>query len=277
MTIIKYKPTTPGRRGMSKDAQDKITKHKPEKRLTVAMKKGSGRNNEGKITVRHRGGGHKRRYRIVDFSGTGKLNIPGIVEALEYDPNRNAYIMLVRYKDSERRYHLAPNDIKIGHEVVTKIKAKAYPGNRMTLRHIPIGFPIFNIELKKNKGGQVVRTAGSSGKIVSLEGKHAQVQMPSGEIRLIPKDCYATVGEVSNPEHSNVKIGKAGRARWMGLRPEVRGKAMNPIDHPHGGGEGNQPIGLDSPKTPWGVCALGKKTRKNKTTDKWIVKSRHRK
>lgn len=261
---------------MSKDAQEKITKKTPTKQLTTSMKRGSGRNNSGRITVRHRGGGHKRRYRMVDFNRADKLNIPGIVEEIEYDPNRNAYIMLVKYKDSERRYHLAPNEVKIGHEVVTKVKAKAYPGNRMTLNHIPIGFPIFNIELKKGKGGQVIRSAGSSGKVVSLETKHAQVQMPSGEIRFVPKECYATVGEVSNPEHSNIKIGKAGRSRWMGRRPEVRGSAMNPVDHPHGGGEGNQPIGLKAPKTPWGAKALGKKTRKNKATDKWIVRSRHR-
>lgn len=277
MAIVKYKPVTPGRRGMSHDTRDAVTEKKSEKRLTVSKKRGSGRNNQGKITVRHQGGGNKRRYRLIDFYRTDKLNIPGKVETIEYDPNRNAYIVLVHYVDGEKRYHLAPTEIKIGHEIITKVKAKAYPGNRMTIKHIPVGFSIYNIELKVGKGGQIVRSAGTSGKVVSLEGKNAQIQLPSGEIRLVPKDCYATIGTVSNPEHSNIKIGKAGRNRWLGKRPQVRGKAMNPIDHPHGGGEGNQPCGLKHPKTPWGMPALGKKTRHNKATDKWIMKSRHRK
>jgi large subunit ribosomal protein L2 len=277
MAIVKYKPTTPGRRGMSHDTRDKVTKAKAEKYLTTSKKRGSGRNSQGRITVRHKGGGHKKRYRIVDFSRTRKLDIPGKVEAIEYDPNRNAYIMLVKYADSERKYHLAPTEVQVGHEIVTKVKAKAYPGNRMTLRHIPLGFPIYNLELRKGKGGQVIRGAGTEGKVISLEGKHAQVQMPSGEVRLVPKDCYASIGIVSNPEFSNMKIGKAGRNRWLGKRPQVRGSAMNPVDHPHGGGEGNQPIGLKHPKTPWGMPALGKRTRKNKATDRFIIKSRHRK
>lgn len=277
MAIVRYKPTTPGRRLMSHDTRDKVTSFVSEKSLMVTRRRGSGRNNQGKITCRHRGGGVKRRYRMVDFYRTDKLDIPGKVQTIEYDPNRNAYIMLVQYRDGEKRYHLAPEDIKIGHEVIAKVKAKAYPGNRMTIRHIPIGFSIYNVELKEGKGGQVVKTAGASAKVVSLEGKHAQVQLPSGEIRLIPKDCYASIGTVSNAEYANIKLGKAGRSRWLGRRPHVRGKAMNPIDHPHGGGEGNQPIGLKHPKTPWGAPALGKKTRKNKATDRWIVKSRHRK
>jgi large subunit ribosomal protein L2 len=196
------------------------------------------------------------------------------VKAVEYDPNRSAYIMLVVYKDGDKRYHIAPEGIKIDTEIITREKAKIKVGNRLALKHIPVGYDIHNIELVKNRGGQIVRSAGSRGKVVAVEGPFAQVEMPSGEVRLIDKSCYATIGAVSNIEHNNITIGKAGRSRWMGKRPQVRGKVMNPVDHPHGGGEGLQPIGLDSPKTPWGMPALGLKTRKRKYSDRFIVKNR---
>lgn len=278
MAVKKFKPTTPGLRQMSVASFEEITKIKPEKGLTKKLKKNSGRNNTGRITVRHRGGGHKRLYRIIDFKRFDKLNIEGKVTAIEYDPNRTAYIMLIQYKDGEKRYHLAPSEIAVGDKIITAEKAKIKPGNRMKLIHIPVGYNIYNVELKEKKGGQLGRSAGSSVKLVSLEGTHAQIQMPSGEVRLVSKNCFATVGIVSNVEHSNIKIGKAGRKRNMGRRPQVRGKAMNPVDHPHGGGEGGCPIGLIHPKTPWGLPALGFKTRKRKhPTDKWIVRRRRKK
>lgn len=274
MALKIYKATTPGRRNMSGYSFHEITKSKPEKRLVKGAIKNAGRNNKGKITIRHQGGGHKQLYRNIDFSQRDKINIPGIVKAVEYDPNRSAYIMLVVYKDGDKRYHVAPEGIKVGTEIVTKEKAKIKVGNRLTLKHIPVGYDIHNIELVKNRGGQIVRSAGSKGKVVAVEGPFAQVEMPSGEVRLIDKNCYATIGVVSNIEHSNITIGKAGRKRWMGKRPQVRGKVMNPVDHPHGGGEGLQPIGLDTPKTPWGMPALGLKTRKRKYSDRFIVKNR---
>ena len=277
MPIRTYKPTTPSLRNMSRDTFEHITKTKPEKSLTVSKKSMAGRNNQGKLTVRHRGGGHKRKYRLVDFKRTDKLNIPCTVKAVEYDPNRSAYIILVAYKDGEKRYHLAPNEIQVGDELVCSKKAKIKTGNRMEVRNIPVGYPIFNIELQPNKGGQVVKSAGSSSKIVSLDGPKAQIELPSGEVRLVEKSCMATIGIVSNVDHSNIKIGKAGRKRWMGKKPQVRGKAMNPNDHPHGGGEGGSPIGMKHPKTPWGRPALGVKTRRRKDTNKFIVKSRHSK
>lgn len=277
MAVKTFKPTTPGRRQMSVSSFKEVTKKKPEKKLIKNLQKTAGRNNQGRLTVRHRGGGHKRAYRMVDFLRTDKLNIPFKVAAIEYDPNRSAYIMLVNYNDGEKRYHLAPESIQVGEELITKAKAKIKTGNRMKIRNIPVGQMIHDVELTVNKGGQIIRSAGSYGKVVSLEGKYAQIQMPSGEVRLISKDCYATIGIVSNLDHSNIKIGKAGRNRWLGKRPQVRGKVMNPVDHPHGGGEGNQPIGLKHPKTPWGMPALGFKTRKRKSTDKWIIKDRRRK
>lgn len=277
MPIRTYKPTTPSLRNMSRDTFEHITKTKPEKSLTVSKKSMAGRNNQGKLTVRHRGGGHKRKYRLVDFKRTDKLNIPCTVKAVEYDPNRSAYIILVAYKDGEKRYHLAPNEIQVGDELVCSKKAKIKTGNRMEVRNIPVGYPIFNIELQPNKGGQVVKSAGSSSKVVSLDGPKAQIELPSGEVRLVEKSCMATIGIVSNVDHSNIKIGKAGRKRWMGKKPQVRGKAMNPNDHPHGGGEGGSPIGMKHPKTPWGRPALGVKTRRRKDTNKFIVKSRHSK
>jgi large subunit ribosomal protein L2 len=274
MAIKKYKPITPGRRQMTTASFDEVTKKSPEKRLVKRIKKHSGRNNQGRMTVRHRGGGAKRKVRQIDFSQTEKLDIEGKVTAIEYDPLRTAYIMLVTYKDGDKRYHLAPEKIEVGDKVETKVKAKVKVGARMQLKHIPLGYQVHNIELNPGQGGIMVRTAGGGATVMSLEGKQAQIQMPSGETRLIPKECYASVGIVSNQEHSNIKIGKAGRSRWMGKRPSVRGKAMNPCDHPHGGGEGNQPIGLKHPKTPWGMPALGYKTRRRHYTDKNIVKDR---
>lgn len=277
MELKKFKPTTPGIRQMSIASFEEITKSKPEKSLTKTLKKNSGRNSTGRITVRHRGGGTRRRYRNIDFKRTDKLNIEGKVKAIEYDPNRTAYIMLVNYKDGEKRYHLAPTEIKVGDKIVTREKAKVKAGNRMKLKNIPVGFSIYNVELYEGRGGQLARSAGSSLKLVSVEGDYAQIQMPSGEIRLVSKDCYATVGIVSNIDHFNISIGKAGRTRHFGRRPQVRGKAMNPVDHPHGGGEGGCPIGLKHPKTPWGMPALGFKTRRRRYTDKMIIKDRRRK
>lgn len=277
MAIKKFKPTTPGTRGMSMASFEEITVNKPLKSLTITQKKHSGRNSRGIITVRHRGGGHKRRYRVIDFNMTDKANIEGEVKSVEYDPNRTAYIMLVQYKDGEKRYHLSPAEIKVGDKIVTREKAKIKVGNRMLLKNIPVGFSIHNVELYKKKGGQLGRTAGANLSIVSLEGEYAQIKMPSGEVRLVSKDCYASIGILSNIDRLNIKIGKAGRNRHKGLRPQVRGKAMNPVDHPHGGGEGGSPIGLKHPKTPWGLPALGFKTRRRHYTDRMIIKARNRK
>lgn len=239
------------------------------------MKRNSGRNSQGKLTVRHIGGGHKRLYRLIDFKQTDKLGIPGKVSAIEYDPNRTCLIILVNYQDGEKRYHLAPEGIKVGDTIITKEKAKITTGNRIMLRYIPVGYNIFNLELAKDKGGQIVRSAGSRATLIAVEKDYALVQLPSGEQRMIDKNCYATIGIVSNVDHNLVKIGKAGRNRWLGKRPSVRGKAMNPVDHPHGGGEGNQPIGHPSPKTPWGLPALGVKTRnRKKFSNKSIMKRR---
>lgn len=254
-----------------------LTASKPEKSLVKRIKKRSGRNNYGKLTIRHQGGGCIKQYRIIDLHQTDKMNIPGYVKTIEYDPNRSAFIMLVFYKDGEKKYHLAPEGIKVKDEILTKAKAKVKLGNRMMLNHIPIGYPIHNLELTPGKGGQLIRSAGSSGKLVSLEGNMAQVQLPSGEIRMVAKECFASIGVLSNIDRSKVNYGKAGRKRHMGIRPTVRGKAMNPVDHPHGGGEGNQPIGLTGPHTPWGMPALGFKTRnKKKYSNKWIVKRRNK-
>lgn len=278
MALKKFKPTTPSRRHMSVASFDEVTKTKPEKSLTVRLVKNSGRNNQGRITVRHRGGGAKKIYRIVDFKRTDKVGIPGKIAAVEYDPNRTAYIMLVQYKDGEKRYHIAPTTAKVGDTIITADKGEIQDGNRMLIKNIPVGYNIYNVELHEGKGGQMARSAGSAVKLVSLEGgKHAQILMPSGEVRLVSKKCYATIGTVSNVEHGNIKIGKAGRKRHMGRRPQVRGKAMNAVDHPHGGGEGGASIGLKNPKTPWGLPALGFKTRKRKYTNKMIVKDRRRK
>lgn len=277
MPVKKFKPTTPGRRQMSVASFEEVTKTKPEKSLLVKLNKHSGRNNTGRITVRHRGGGVKRFYRLIDFKRVDKKGIEYTVKAVEYDPNRTAYIILAQYVDGEKRYHLAPAGVKVGEKLIVNEKAKVKPGNRMTLKHIPVGYDIHDVELYEGRGGQLGRSAGSVIKLVSLEGQYAQIQMPSGEIRLVSKDCYATIGAVSNADHSNIVIGKAGRMRLMGRRPQVRGKAMNPVDHPHGGGEGGSSIGLKYPKTPWGLPALGVKTRRRHYTDKMIVKDRRRK
>lgn len=274
MPIKNYNPTTPSRRNMTTLSFEEITTSKRNKRLCKGFKNMAGRNNQGKLTVRHQGGGHKKLLRIIDFKQNDKLNIPGKIATIEYDPNRTANIILVNYADGEKRYHIAPHGIKVGETIIAKEKAKIAVGNRMALKNIPVGYDIHNVELTLGKGGQIIRSAGSKGKVVSIEGNYAQVELPSGEVRLIDKECHATVGIVSNLDHSLVKIGKAGRSRWKGIRPSVRGKAMNPNDHPHGGGEGNQPIGLPSPQTPWGVPALGFKTRKRKYSDKMILKNR---
>lgn len=276
MPIKLYKPTTAGRRHSSGLTYEELTKDsRPEKSLLMKRQRHAGRNNQGRLTVRHRGGGNKWKYRMIDFKQTDKIGIPGTVSSVEYDPYRTAFLMLVNYKDGEKRYHIAPEGIHAGDTILCKERAKAKPGNRMMLKSIPVGFDIFNIELKSGKGGQMVRSAGSSAKLISLEGKMAQVEFPSKEVRFIHLNCYATVGRVSNVDNFNVSIGKAGKARHMGLRPEVRGKVMNPVDHPHGGGEGRNPIGMPHPKTPWGMPALGFKTRgRKKYSTKYIVRTR---
>jgi large subunit ribosomal protein L2 len=276
MAIIKLKPTTNGRRDMSINDRAQVTAKKPSVRSLLSTgKKVSGRAN-GTITTRHRGGGTRPQYRKIDFSGVSKLGVPAKVAAIEYDPNRSCFIMLLNYIDGDRRYQLAHRTAQVGDSVITADKAKMVEGNRMQLKHIPVGFSVFNIEMTPNKGGQMVRSAGGSAKLVSLDGEKAQIELPSGEIRLVEKTNYATIGVLSNEEHNQVRIGKAGRKRHMGRRPSVRGKAMNPVDHPHGGGEGGTSIGMAYPKTPWGAHALGVKTRRNKSNDKLILRSRHR-
>ena len=275
MPVRSYKPTTPGQRFRVSLTYEEVTKSFPDKRLRVRIQKHAGRNNEGHLTVRHRGGGNKVLYRLIDFKQVEKLNIPGKVTSVEYDPFRTCFIMLVTYADGEKRYHIAPEGIKVGNQIITKAKAKIKMGNRLQLQYIPVGFEIHNLELTKGKGGQIIRSAGSVARLISLEGKYAQVELPSKELRFISKECFATIGRVSNVDHNLVSLGKAGRARWKGLRPEVQGKAMNPIDHPHGGGEGGTPIGMVHPKTPWGAPALGHKTRtRNKWTNRFIIRTR---
>ncbi len=274
MPVKKYKPTSPGRRDMTVNAFEEVSAKSPLKRLLKPWKQKSGRNNQGRITVRHRGGGAKRRYRVIDSKRFEKLNIPARVETIEYDPNRTAFIALLVYADGDKRYIIAPQGLRVGDKIVCSEKAKIKPGNCMQLRNIPVGFDIYDLELKPGRGTQAIRSAGSSGKIMSLDSELAQVMMPSGEVRFVSKDCYASVGAVSNVDHSNIVIGKAGRKRHMGRRPQVLGKSMNPTDHPHGGGEGGAPIGMKHPKTPWGKPALGVKTRRNKRTDHMIVKRR---
>lgn len=253
-----------------------LTKKKPEKRLLLTLKERAGRARTGRITVRHRGGGVKRRYRIVDF-GQEKINIQAKVIALEYDPYHTAFIALLEYKDGDRRYRLAPSEIKVGDEVICAEKAEIKSGNRMKIKNIPIGTMVHSIELVPGRGGKIVRAAGTGAKVLAHEGKYTNLEMPSGEIRKAFQESYATVGTVSNPERRYTIIGKAGRTRLMGIRPTVRGSAMNPCDHPHGGGEGRTPIGLKYPKTPWGKHALGVKTRRKKWTDKYIIKRRVKK
>lgn len=273
MAVKKYKPVTPGQRGMTGYSFDEITKSKPERSLIVPLRKTGGRNLYGRITVRHHGGGHKRFLRIVDFK-RNKLNIPARVAAIEYDPNRTARLALLNYADGEKRYILAPLGLKVGDTIVSGPAADIRPGNSLPISSIPVGTMVHNIEIKQGKGGQLVRSAGSAAQLLAKEGDYAQIRMPSGEVRLILQTCYATVGQVGNLEHSNIKLGKAGRKIHMGIRPTVRGTAMSPRDHPHGGGEGRQPVGMPGPKSPWGKPTRGYKTRRNKQTDKYIVKRR---
>jgi len=273
MAVKVYKPTSAGRRGMTGHSFEEITKSTPQRSLTEAVRKHGGRNNTGRVTVRHRGGGHKRRYRIIDFK-RNKFDCAAQVIAVEYDPNRSARIALLEYEDGEKRYIIAPLGLKVGDRVANGELSQLRNGDSLEIRDIPVGTTIHNIELLPGKGGQLVRSAGSSAQLLAKEGKYAQVRMPSGETRLISERCMATIGQVGNTDHSNVNLGKAGRKRWMGIRPTVRGSAMDPASHPHGGGEGRSPIGMPGPKTPWGKPAMGKKTRVNRRTDKFIVRRR---
>lgn len=274
MPVRKYRPTSPGRRNMSVSTYDEITKKKPEKSLIEPLKKHSGRNNQGRLTVRHRGGGHKRFYRKIDFK-RNKFGVPARVAAIEYDPNRSANIALLFYKDGEKRYILAPLGLKVGDEVVSGPDSPIRVGNALPLDNMPMGTEVHNIELHSGKGGQLVRSAGTTAQLMAKYNNYAQLRMPSGEFRLVRVECMATIGQVGNVDHENVRIGKAGRSRHMGRRPTVRGSVMNPNDHPHGGGEGRAPIG-GQPKTPWGKPTLGYRTRNNKDTDKYIVRRRRK-
>ena len=274
MVIRIYKPNTPGTRNRGVASFNEITKNKPEKSLITANHRARGRNNQGLITIRHRGGGHKRRYRVIDFK-RNKHNIAARVASIEYDPNRNARISLLHYQDGEKRYILSAQNVKVGTSLMSGPDAEIQIGNSLPLENIPLGLEVHNVELIPGNGGQIVRAAGTSAKILAKEGKYVTLRLPSKEIRLIRKECYATIGVVSNSEHSNITIGKAGKKRWLGIRPTVRGVVMNPCDHPHGGGEGRSPIGRKRPITPWGKAALGVKTRKKrKASDIYIVRRR---
>ncbi len=274
MGVKSFKPITPGRRFMTVSDFSDITTKKPYKPLLVPLKKTGGRNNYGRITVRHKGGGHKRKYRIIDFK-RNKIDIPAKVLTIEYDPNRSARIALVAYADGEKRYILAPNGLKVGDTIISSEKAEVKIGNTMPLKNIPVGTIIHNVELHIGKGGQLARAAGAYAQIAGKEGNYALLKLPSGELRKVHINCKATIGQVSNLDHENIVIGKAGRSRWLGIRPTVRGVAMNPVDHPHGGGEGRQK-GYPYPMSPWGKNSKGKKTRHNKRTDKFIVKRREK-
>ena len=271
-----YKPTTPSRRGMTGSDFAEITSRKPERSLVTPLRKKAGRNVRGKITVRHRGGGHKRRYRRIDFR-RDKVGIPARVDSIQYDPNRSARTALLVYADGEKRYIIAPLDVRVGDTLMSGPSAEIRAGNAMPIERIPLGTMIHNIELEPGRGGQLVRSAGTSAQLLAKEGTYAQVRLPSGEVRLIHRSCMATIGQVGNPEQGRMKLGKAGRKRWLGFRPSVRGSAMTPRDHPHGGGEGKAPIGMPSPKSPWGKKTLGAKTRRQKRTDKMIVRRRVKK
>jgi large subunit ribosomal protein L2 len=273
MPVKVYKPTSAGRRGMTGYTFEEITKSRPERSLTEALRKSGGRNNRGRVTVRHRGGGHKRRYRIIDFK-RNKFDSKAEVIAIEYDPNRSARIALVQYEDGERRYIIAPLGVKVGQMIGSGTQAELRPGHAMILKDIPVGTVIHNIELRPGKGGQMARAAGTSAQLVAKEGLYVTLRLPSGEYRKVHENCMATIGQVGNAEHGNVNYGKAGRRRWLGWRPTVRGIAMDPDSHPHGGGEGRSGIGMKAPKTPWGKPALGVRTRKNKRTDVFIVRRR---
>lgn len=273
MAVKKYKPVTPGQRGMTGYTFDEVTKSRPERSLLVPLRKSGGRNAYGRVTVRHRGGGHRRFIRKVDFKRE-KRGIPAKVAAIEYDPNRTARLALLHYADGEKCYIVAPLDLKVGDLVMAGPTAEIRSGNSLPISSIPVGTLIHNIELKEGRGGQLVRSAGGAAQLLAKEGDFAQVRMPSGEVRLIHQVCYATIGQIGNLDHGNIKLGKAGRKRHKGIRPTVRGSAMTPRDHPHGGGEGRQPIGKPGPRSPWGKPTLGFRTRKNKQTDKYIVRRR---
>src|SRR5438093_2036469 len=275
MALKTYRPTSPGRRGMTAPTFSEITKKEPERSLIAPLKKAAGRNNSGKMTVRHRGGGAKRAYRIIDFK-RNKLSVPGKVNAIEYDPNRSARIALVFYADGEKRYILAPNGLKVGDTIKAGPDAEIRVGNALPLRLMPTGTTVHNIELTPGRGGQMARGAGSSAQLMAREGDYALLRLPSGEVRRVRSDCMATIGQVGNLDHANIKLGKAGRKRHLGIRPTTRGAAMNPPDHPHGGGEGKAPVGMPGPKTPWGKPALGHRTRANKVTQKFIVRRRRK-
>ena len=275
MAIRKYNPTSPARRQMTVSTFEEITTNKPERSLLEPMKNNAGRNSYGRITVRHRGGANRRKYRIIDFK-RNKIDMAATVMTIEYDPNRSANIALVQYEDGEKAYILAPQDLHVGDQVMSGAGADIKPGNCLPIRSIPVGTLIHNIELSKGKGGQLVRSAGASAQLMAKEDKYSQIRMPSGEVRMVDVDCKATIGVIGNQDHENITIGKAGRKRHMGIRPTVRGVVMNPNDHPHGGGEGKSPIGMPSPVTPWGKPALGLKTRKQKKySSKYIVKTRN--
>ena len=274
MGIKVYKPITPGQRNMTGYSFEEITKSTPERNLIVMRRSTGGRNMYGRITVRHQGGGVRQFIRLVDFK-RNKINIPAKVSAIEYDPNRTARLALMVYADGEKRYILAPVGVKVGDTLLTGPQAEIRPGNSLPIANIPVGTMIHNIELKEGRGGQLVRSAGTAAQLLAKEGDYAQLRLPSGEVRLVRQVCYATIGQVGNLEHSNIKLGKAGRKRLMGIRPTVRGTAMSPRDHPHGGGEGRQPTGMASPKTPWGMPTRGYKTRKNKQSNKYIVRRRN--
>jgi large subunit ribosomal protein L2 len=273
MGIKQYKPTSPGRRGATGYTFEEITKRKPEKSLRVPLRKKAGRNRQGRVTVRHRGGGAKRMLRLIDFK-RDNFGVPGKVAAIEYDPNRSARIALVHYADGDKRYILWPVGLKVGDTVMSGPEAEIRPGNALPLRRIPLGTAVHNVELSLKRGGQIVRSAGSSAQLMAKEERYVLLRLPSGEIRKVLADCLATIGQVGNVEHSQIKLGRAGRSRLMGRRPKVRGSAMSPRDHPHGGGEGKAPIGLPGPKTPWGKPALGYRTRRRKGSDKYIVRRR---
>ena len=275
MSIRTYKPTSASRRNMTNSTFEELTKVAPEKSLLVSLSKTGGRNNQGKITCRHIGGGHKRKYRVIDFK-RNKDNIPAVVKTIEYDPNRNANICLVCYADGEKRYILAPKDVKVGYKIISGETADIMPGNALNLGNIPEGTFIHNIELVPGKGGQLCRAAGAAAQVLGSEGKYVLVRLASGEVRKILKTCRATIGQVGNDDWNLINIGKAGKTRWLGTRPTVRGSVMNPNDHPHGGGEGKCPVGRDTPRTPWGKRALGVKTRNNKkASGKLIVRRRN--
>ena len=277
MSIRTYKPTSPSRRNMTNSTFSEITTNTPEKSLLVSLSKTGGRNNQGKITCRHIGGGHKRKYRVIDFK-RNKDGIPAVVKTIEYDPNRNANICLVSYLDGEKRYILAPKDVKVGYQVISGVAVDVLPGNAMCLKSIPEGTFIHNVELEPGKGGQLCRAAGTAAQVLGVEGKYVMVRLASGEVRKILGNCRATVGFVGNEDWNLINDGKAGKTRWLGTRPTVRGSVMNPVDHPHGGGEGKCPVGRDAPRTPWGKRALGVKTRnQKKASNKLIIRRRNSK